>query len=40
MIKLNEQINLLIKNKINMQQYSADDEKNLRDILNKIIKTN
>ena len=38
-IKLNDQINLLIKNKVNIQHYSADDEKNLRDILNKIIKT-
>ncbi len=37
MIKLNEHVNLLIKNKINIQQYSADDEKNIRDILNKII---
>lgn len=39
MVKLNDNVNLLIKNKININQYNADDEKNIRDILNKIINT-
>ena len=39
MVRLNEQINLLVKNKLHIESYSAEDEFNITEILNKITST-